>query len=112
MSNQHTFEAIRQITKKEAIAIADSGIWKNWTDEEIVKFQLFQERLAMDFGRFHEAAEKVFGRSVWTYEFGFVEKLQEEYLGMRPKPTFDEIMELIPEDKRIILYMEDIDNEK
>ena len=95
-----------ELTKEQAIAIAEGGEWKDWTDEEIVKFQLFQDRLCMPFGRFHEAIEKVLGRGVWTYEFGFVDNLRQEYLGERPAPTWEEIIGLIPEEKRIILAIE------
>ena len=95
--------AIKQITKDQAIQIYDSGIWKDWTDEEIVKFQLFQDCLAIPFSRFHEATEKVLDRSVWTHEFADQQRLIDEYLGKRPKPTFREIVELIPEEKRLII---------
>jgi len=38
-------------------------------DEEIVKFQLFQDCLAIPFDRFHAAIEKVLKRPVYTHEF-------------------------------------------
>jgi hypothetical protein len=94
---------MRQITEQESIAIHDCGEWKDWTDEEIVKFQLFQDRLAIPFSRFHQAVEKVLGRSVWTHEFGSRGRLEEEYLGIREKPTFEEICALIPADKLIVV---------
>ena len=50
---------MEQLTKEQAIAFAESGEWKSWTDEQIVRFQLFQDKLCMDFGRFHEAMEIV-----------------------------------------------------
>ena len=40
---------IYQYTEEQAIKIADSGIWKDWTDQQIVDFQLFQRRLCMPF---------------------------------------------------------------
>lgn len=93
----------RQITQEQAIAIYNSGVWKSCTDEEIVRFQLFQDCLALPFGRFHEAVEKVLGRAVFTHEFAYRDELIREFLGGKPAPTFEEIMNLIPEEKRIIL---------
>jgi len=94
---------IKQLTEEEAIKCAESGIWKNWSDDEIVRFQLFQRRLCMPFSVFHRAVEKVLGRPVWTHEFANPELLREEYLGLRNKPTMEEIINLIPKRKRIII---------
>lgn len=70
----------------------------------MVRLQLFQERLCMDFSRFHKAIEKVLGRPVFTHEFGVnYEGIVEEYLGTKKAPTLDEIIDLIPEEKRIIV---------
>jgi len=91
-----------QLTKQQAIALAKSGIWKTWTDEEVVKFQLYQCKLCMDFDRFHQAIEKVLGRPVWTHEFAFG-NIKEEYEGKREMPTFKEILNLIPAEKRIVI---------
>lgn len=94
----------KQLTKEQAINLADSEIWKEWSDEEVVKFQLFQKRLCMNFSRFHEAVEKVLGRPVFTHEFGMnYEGIVKEYLGVEEPPTFEEIINLIPEEKRIIV---------
>jgi hypothetical protein len=101
---------MEQLTKEQAIAFAESGDWKDWTAQEIVKFQLFQDKLCMPFDVFHEAVEKVLGRPVWTHEFALVDHLRDEYLTLRPKPTLEEILSLIPEEKLIILNM-DIPNQ-
>jgi hypothetical protein len=95
---------MKQITKEQAIAIAESEIWKDWTDEQVVLFQLFQRRLAMPFDVFHRAIEKVLGRSVWTHEFAYTKELIAEYLGLKPKPTFKDIVNLIPEEKRVVVF--------
>ena len=87
--------------------INNSKIWEKWSKEEIVSFQLFTEELCMPFGIFHEATEHCLGRSVWTHEFAYADKLQKEYLGEKPAPTMDEIINLIPEEKRIIINIED-----
>lgn len=94
---------MKQLTEKQAIALFDSKEWENWDDEKKVRFQLFQDRLCMPFPIFHKAMESVLDRLVWTHEFAFRKQLTQEYLGGKKKPSFDEIMNLIPEDKRIVV---------
>jgi hypothetical protein len=89
----------KELSEDEAVAFYNSGVWKTWSDEQIVEFQLFQPCLAVPFGRFHEAIEKVLGRSVWIHEFGFSEQLKDEYLGKTPAPDmqgiFDKLVDLV-----------------
>ena len=95
---------MKQLTTEQAIAFSDSKIYENWTSEQIVRFQLFQKKLCMDFSVFHKAIEEVLDRSVFTHEFGMnYDGIVKEYLGEKEPPTFEEIIELIPEDKRIII---------
>lgn len=94
---------MEQLTKEQAIAIYEGGEWKDWSDEEIVKFQLFQDCLAVPFDRFHQAIEKVLDRPVWTHEFAFRDSLIAEYKKERPAPTFEDIVNLIPKEKLIIV---------
>ena len=92
-----------QLTQEQAIAFAKSDVWKSFTYEQIVALQLFQRRLCVPFDVFHEAIEKVLGRPVWTHEFASPELLKLEYLGIRAKPSLEEIMNLIPKDKLILI---------
>ena len=69
----------KQLTRDEAIALYDSGEWEAWTDQQIVEFQLFQDKLAVPFGRFHQAIEAVLGHGVWTHEFADPQHLIDEY---------------------------------
>lgn len=97
---------MKQLTKEQAILFGESQIWADWSHEEIVKFQLFQDKMCMPFSRFHEAIEKVLDRPVFTHEFGLnYDGIVKEYLGEKEKPTFEEILNLIPEEKRIILKL-------
>ena len=93
---------MEQFTKEQAIAIYEGGEWKDWTDEEVVKLQLFQDKLCVPFGVFHKAIEIVLGRPVWTHEFAFRELLIDEYQKERPMPTMDDIIALISKDKIVI----------
>jgi hypothetical protein len=92
------------LTKKKAIALYESGWWRDLDARSIVKFQLFEELLCMPFDEFHKAIEEALGRPVWTHEFGRNwEGLQKEFLGEAGRPTLQEIIEMIPAEKRIIV---------
>jgi hypothetical protein len=96
----------KQFTQEEAQAIFDSKLWEQWTFEEKVRVQLFQDRLVMPFNKFHEAINNVLDRAVYSHEFsghGGQARLIQEYLGTRKAPTLEEIIELIPVEKHIIL---------
>lgn len=96
-----------EITEQQAIALAESGFWEAMTPREIAEFQMNTERLCMPFAVFHEAVEEALGRPVWTHEFAFPD-IRAELLGNKPAPTMEEIVGLIPEEKRIILNPHDI----
>lgn len=94
---------MKQITKEQAILIYDSGIWQDWSDEEKVRFQLYQNRLSMPFDEFHSALEVVLNRPVYSHEM--FENLRAEFEGKQPAPTLDELINMIPADKRLIIKM-------
>ena len=94
-----------QFSTEQAKTFGESGIWKDWLPDHIVGFQLYQDKLCIPFNVFHEAIEKVLKRPVWTHEFAFPEKLRMEFEGIRAKPTFEEIMDLIPKDKTIFFVV-------
>lgn len=94
------------MTKEEAIKLFKSEFWKDLSYKEIAIFQLFEDRLCMPFGIFHEAIEKTLNRPIFTHEFGLNrDGLKKELLGESPPPTFEEIINLIPENKRIALII-------
>lgn len=93
------------MTQEQAVRLYDSGWWKGKSSHDIVMFQLFEERLCMPWGDFQEAVEKALGRPVWTHEFASPDHLKGEFLGDRPAPTFQQIVDIIPADKRIILEL-------
>ncbi|HTY25598.1 MAG TPA: hypothetical protein VMC85_20885 [Desulfomonilaceae bacterium] len=96
----------RSIGRDAAIALFESGWWKTKTPKEIVDFQLFVDELCMEFSDFHGAVEKVLNRPIWTHEFAFRDSLVDELLGDKPAPTFQQILDLIPEEKRIIVVVQ------
>lgn len=101
---KETKHARVSIGKDAAIALANSNHWEGKTAREIAGFQLFTEELAMDFGLFHKSLEEALGRPVWTHEMGLnYDGLVSEFLGELPAPTFEAILNLIPEDNRILV---------
>ena len=103
---------MKELTKEQALKIYNSGAWKTWSDEQIVRLQLYQDRLCVDFGRFHEAVEKVLGRGVWTHEFAFPQSLRDEYEQKKPAPTFEEIFGLLPPEKTILVIASESSKKK
>ncbi len=96
-------EEVMGLTQEEAIALSKTEFWKDMSLRERAEFQLFEDRLCMPFDVFHEAIEKTLGRPVMTHEFAFIDQIRREFLGQKPSPTFQEILELIPADKRVVL---------
>ena len=92
------------MTKDEAIAFHDSKAWEALTDRERAELQLSVEVLCMPFSVFHESIEKALGRPVFTPEFGLNwNGLKAELAGAEDTPTLEEIIDLIPANKRIVL---------
>jgi hypothetical protein len=92
------------MTKEKAIALAESKFWEGMTHRQIAEFQICEEKLCMPFSVFHEAVEKTLGRPVYTHEFGLnFQGLKDELFNGKPAPTLEEIINLIPEEKRLIV---------
>jgi len=105
-------EENKQLSEEQAIEMAESSWWEGKSAEEIVKFQLYQEKLCMDFPDFHKAVEEALGRPVWTHEFALnYQGLKDEFEGKVGKPTMQDIIEMIPEEKRIIVMVDDSETE-
>ena len=95
---------MEQLTKEQALEIYDSRVWEEWSIEYIARFQLYQERPCVPFDVFHKAVTEELGRDVWTHEFAHMDILREEYEGKIPKPTFEDIVEMIPAEKRVLFW--------
>lgn len=104
---QHARSAMLSIGKEAAIALYDSGWWKELDHCDIARRQMFTAELCCPFGVFHEALEKTLGRPVFTHELGFnPHGLMNELMGEQGPPTFEEIIALIPEEKRVLVVTE------
>lgn len=94
---------MEQLTREQAIAFAENKGYEGWTARQIAEFQLQQRKLCMPMDVFHKAINEALGRPVWTHEFANPELLIKELGGDRPAPTMQEIIEMIPAEKRIII---------
>jgi len=93
------------MTKENAIILAESKFWEGMTHRQIAEFQMCECKLCMPFPVFHEAVEKTLGRPVYTHEFGLnFQGLKDELFNGKTAPTLEEIINLIPEDKRYIVF--------
>ncbi len=93
-----------QMTKEQAVAFHDSDIWKDMSHREIAEMQMAQKKLCVPFAVFHEAISKALGRDVYTHEFGLNwQGLYDELFDGKEPPSLQEIIEMIPEKKRVIV---------
>lgn len=67
------------MTREDAVKMAESKWYEKKRAEEIVAFQLYEERLCMPFPLFHKAVEEALGRPVFTHEFAYAENLKKEF---------------------------------
>lgn len=92
------------IGREDAIKLSETRWWEGKTSREIAGFQLFVEELCCPFEIFHNAVEDSLGRPVWTHEFGLsYDLIVAEFNGDRASPTMQEIVNMIPEHKRIVV---------
>ena len=96
---------VNQLTREQAVELYDSGFWEKMSYEERAKFQMVQDRVCMPIDVFKEAMNKYLGRPVYTHEFssGNRDRLMREVFEGAPPPTLTEIINLIPEEKRVII---------
>lgn len=97
----------KSIGKDAAIAMSESKWWVGKSAREIAKTGMLIRELCLPFSELHKALETALGRPVYTHEFGLnFDGLIQELLGERDSPTMEEIIELIPEEKRILISTE------
>jgi hypothetical protein len=97
-------KAKSQLTKEQASKLFDSRFWETLSYRDRAMFQMNEARLCMPFGIFQEAMKKTLGRPIWTHEFGLnYDGLLKELLGENPSPTFEEILDLVPTEKLVLV---------
>ena len=92
------------MTKEDAVKLAESNFWESMSYKERAIFQINEPKLCMPFDVFHEAVEKTLGRPVYTHEFGLnYEGIKSEIMNGAPPPTMEEIINMIPKEKRLLV---------
>ena len=97
---------LKEFTKEYCIKVNKDIQWNTLDDNELIKFavlQLYQKRLFMPFDLFHKYIEKALKRPIWTHEFAKPNLLKLELNGKIPMPTLEDLINQIPEEKRLIL---------
>jgi hypothetical protein len=92
----------KSIGREAAIALATSKWWEGKSAEYIAKRGMYIEELCLPFDVLHKAVEGHLGRPVFTHEFGSV-GLYHEVRGEKDAPSLQEIFDLIPAEKRIVI---------
>ena len=94
----------KSIGKEKAIALAHSKWWVGLPASQIAKTGMLITELCLPFNVLHENLEKALGRPVFTHELGLnYDGIIQELLGERDAPTMQEIIDMIPAEKRIIV---------
>lgn len=93
-----------QLTEEQAIEFAGSGLWKEMSARQRAEFQILQRLLCIPLEVYHEALEKTLGRPVYTHEFVNRDGLMAELFEGKDPPTLQEIIEMIPAEKRIMIF--------
>ena len=97
---------MKQLTEQQAIAFYENKCYEGMTSRQIAEFQIGQDRLCVPFDVFHKAITEALGRPVYTHEFALNrDGLRKELRGEKEPPTLEEIINLIPEDKRIVIQV-------
>lgn len=96
---------MKQLTEEQAIQFLEAKLYKGMTYRQRAEFQVLQDRLCMPFNVFHKAITEALGRPVYTHEFAYREELKNELYGEKPTPALEDILNLIPESKRIIIMI-------
>lgn len=97
---------VSALTKEQAIAMYNLSWWVDMDAREVAKFQLHEPLLCMPLSAFQSAVETALGRPVWTHEFAYPEQLRDELMKGSPPPTLEEIIGLLPERVRVVLFVE------
>lgn len=92
------------MTRDEAFQLIESRFWEGMSQRGIAIWQMHEDRLCMPFDIFHKALEKTLGRPVFVHELGLNrEGIKGELIGEGDAPSLEDIMNLIPKDKRIVI---------
>lgn len=101
------------IGRDAAIATSKTRWWETKTAREIAEFQLHTAELCCPFSVYQRAMSEALGRDVYTHEFGSegTARMQIELRGDAPPPTLQDIINLIPAEKRVLVATDETDTQ-
>jgi hypothetical protein len=76
-------------------------------DERAAEMEVWYGPLEVPFDKLHQRFEELLGRPVFTHEMGLNKDGLIREARDRQPPTMQEIVELIPEEKRIVVVIDD-----
>jgi len=98
---------VHAIGREKAWRLAKTEWWKESTPREIVEFQLRTQELCVPIPDLLDALQKTFGRPVLLHELSSSNStaLLDEFYGDKEAPVWQEIINLLPEERRIIVRL-------
>ncbi len=76
-------------------------------DERAAEMELWFGPLEVEFDLVHKRLEELVGRPVWTHELGLNSEGLIEESRTRKAATFQEVIDLIPPEKRIVVVIDE-----
>lgn len=94
----------RSIGREAAIALAQTNWWVGKPAREVALIQMHIAECCMPFDLFQGALEEALGRPVYTHELALsYDRLLMELTGEADAPSLEDIINLIPANKRIVI---------
>jgi hypothetical protein len=95
---------MKSIGREAAIALAESKWWVGKPARDAALFALQTRELCLPMNDFYGLLHEALDRPVYTHELALnSEGIRQELLGERDAPSFDDILNLIPHDKRVVV---------
>jgi hypothetical protein len=97
---------MKSIGSENAIKMSDSKWWEGMEPRKAAIIAISTAELCCPVSVFWEILSNALGRAVYTHEmvWGF-KNLYLEIIGEKDTPTLQEIIELIPEEKRLVIQL-------
>ncbi len=98
-------DKVTQLTKEQAITLAETHWWNDSTAVNIAAFQLSQSILCCPKEVFLSALSNVLGREVFTHELANRDQLIAELNRDRKSPSLKDVFALLPEEKTALIHL-------
>ncbi len=97
---------MKSIGKQNAIAMAESGWWEGMNVKKAAMIAITTQELCCPVSVFFRLLSDALNRPVYTHEMVWGYKnLYLELIGEKDPPNLEEIINLIPEEKRIVIQL-------